>query len=93
LSYQRQIVFLAICLSFRFEGCGGSLAHALRLGIHAAWLVVCRRRSAPTGLGCLPEVSELCVESAPECRPGSAPLDVSGKALVARHDLGVAQDA
>src|SRR5215510_14307445 len=41
----------------------------------------------------LPKVAELCVERAPECWPGGAPLHIGGEAPVARHDVGVMEDA
>ena len=43
--------------------------------------------------GRLPEVSKLCIERTLERRPARAPLDVVGKTPVARHDVGVVQDA
>ena len=38
----------------------------------------------------LPKVPKLRLERTLECRPCAAPLDISGQALVARNDVGVA---
>src|SRR6516162_2043695 len=41
----------------------------------------------------LPKVAELRLERAPKCRTIRTPIDISRKAPVARHDVGVTQNA
>jgi hypothetical protein len=50
-------------------------------------------RDVALGLRRLPKIAELCVERAVEGWSCGAPLNISSEALVARHDVSVAQNA